>query len=72
VTANNGLTILNFAPETGFVGRFKSRFLLEQSVHNLAISSHHPFRSNFKGDSREGLIGSVGMGNVLSEQMRPT
>ena len=32
VPANKGLAILSFAPQTGFVGRFKSRFSLERAL----------------------------------------
>jgi hypothetical protein len=42
VPANYGLAILSFSPQTGFVGRFKSRFSIERSDHNLTI--RHPNR----------------------------
>ena len=32
VPANNGLAILSFTPQAGFVGRFKSRFSLERTL----------------------------------------
>jgi hypothetical protein len=53
------------------------RFMLHLSIDWTAcrLSGVSPKPANEKAqdiDSREGLIGSVGMSNVLSEQMRPT